>query len=253
MKLVILYGGVRKKNTYKLVETLKEELLACGPVEFSEIRAHDLPLPYCNSCYSCFFEGESDCPHAEILKPVLEEIIGSDGVIMASPVYSLQISAALKNIIDHLSFVVHRPVMANKKGVAISSTAGAGHKKATSYMKEILHLWGMDKVYSLPVRVAAHELEIGKGLQKKIKRIAGRLYDDIAGRKMYNPSLKNLFYFSIWKAVAEMGKEEGTVDYIYWRDRGWLKEDYFHPIGFPKNKIGRLVYKMTGFGMRKKG
>jgi len=89
MKLVILYGGVRKKNTYKLVETLKEELLACGPVEFSEIRAHDLPLPYCNSCYSCFFEGESDCPHAEILKPVLEEIIGSDGVIMASPVYSL--------------------------------------------------------------------------------------------------------------------------------------------------------------------
>ncbi len=252
MKICIIDGSARKKNTRKVIEAFKNELSALVSVDFFEINVHDLDLPFCKSCYVCFFKGEESCPHQEIIQPIYKEMISSDGVIIASPAYSLQVTAALKNLIDHFSFIIHRPGLSNKKGVVISTTAGAGHKEVAKYLSQILSFWGVDKVYAFPVRVAAEELEIKKGLQKKIKRYAGQFFRDISQRRRYNPSMKNLFYFSVMKAFYQLGKEEQTLDYRYWRDRGWFELDFFHPIGFPKNLMGRTLYSLLTWVFRKK-
>lgn len=252
MKICIIDGSARKKNTRKVIEAFKNELSALVSVEIFEINAHDLDLPFCKSCYVCFFKGEESCPHQEIIQPIYKEMISSDGVIIASPAYSLQVTAALKNLIDHFSFIIHRPGLANKKGVVISTTAGAGHKEVAKYLRQILSFWGVDRVYSFSVRVAAEELEIKKRLQKKIKRDARQFFQDISQRRRYNPSVKNLFYFSIMKAFYQLGKDNQTVDFCYWRDRGWFKLDYFHPIGFPKNLIGKIFYKLFHWTFKKR-
>jgi len=252
VKICILDGSARKKNTHKVIEAFKKELSTYGSVEFFEVNVHDLELPFCKSCYTCFLNGEEKCPHQGIIQPIYKEMISSDGAIIASPVYSFQITAALKNLIDQFSFIIHRPGLANKKGVVISTTAGAGHKEVAKYLRQILNFWGVDRVYSFSVRVAAEELEIKKRLQKKIKKEAKQFHDDIAKRRRYNPSMKSLFYFSVLKGFYELGDEDQTVDYCYWRDRGWFKLDYFHPIGFPKNLIGRIVYKLFHWIFKKR-
>jgi len=251
VKICILNGSVRKKNTKKVIDAFKKELSTYGSVEFFEVNAHELELSYCKSCYNCFLKGEETCPHKDVIKGIFAEMISSDGIIIASPAYSLQVPAALKNLIDHLSFVIHRPGLANKKGIVISTTAGAGHKEVAKYLKQILNFWGVDKVYSFPIRVAAEELEIKKPLEKKLKRGARGFFDDIFKKKKYNPSLKNLFYFSVMKAFYQMGKEEQTVDYLYWKERGWFDLDFFHPIGFPKNLIGRSLFRLLTWTLKK--
>jgi len=252
VKICIIDGSARKGNTRKVIEAFKNELLALTPVEFFEVNVYDLDLPFCKSCYLCFFKGEGSCPNQEVIQPVYKEMISSDGVIIASPAYSLQVTAALKNLIDHFSFIIHRPGLANKKGVVISTTAGAGHKEVAKYLSQLLNFWGVDKVYSFPVRVAAEELEIKKRLQKKIKRKASQFFLDISQRRRYNPSIKQLLYFSIMKAFYQLGEKEQTVDYCYWKDRGWFDLDFFHPIGFPKNLIGRINYKFFQWMFKKR-
>ncbi len=250
MKILVLFGGARRVNTYKVLQTVKDAMQLEKPVEFKEIWLDNMELPFCCSCYSCFFHGEEKCPHVSAVKPVFQEMIQSDALIMATPVYSMQLSAVLKNFMDHLSYVIHRPAFPSKKALVITTTAGGGHVGTANYLKSILHLWGFDRVYTIPVRVAAMELTINKKLKKKICKISQAFFEDIVQGRLYPPSMKYLFYFSIWKAMNGQGEKDQTPDYIYWQERGWLAKDYFHPISLPRRIMGRSMWKFFTYFLR---
>ena len=53
MKICILYGSPRKKNTYAAVQQIKERLRLHEEVEFVEYILQKEPHDFCCGCYTC--------------------------------------------------------------------------------------------------------------------------------------------------------------------------------------------------------
>lgn len=245
MKVLIIYGSERKGVTYNAVKILKDTMLAEGDVSFQELwLPRDLPK-FCLGCFNCFLKGEDKCPHFQYVGPIVETIEAADGIVMASPVYGLNASAAMKNLIDHLCYmwVVHRPnkTMFSKVGFAISTTAGAGTKHANKTMLRALNYMGVKRVFSHGAALQAtalHEIKDEKRikLEKDMRKKAKRFRQEILKR---HASGNRLFTMALFYAMRGMiGKyDDGNRDKEYWRSNGWLEKE--RPFVKLKKKIRR--------------
>ena len=65
----------------------------------------------CVGCCNCFTKGELQCPHAEMVQPVVRAIEEADLVILDSPCYVLGMTGQLKTFLDHMGYrwLAHRP------------------------------------------------------------------------------------------------------------------------------------------------
>jgi multimeric flavodoxin WrbA len=246
LKILVLLGSARKGNTYKLFKLVQEKMQSYGAVEFEEIFLNDLKLDFCCSCHSCFLNGEKTCPHNDIIAKLEEKLLQADAFIMTSPIYSLHLSAVVKNVLDHLAYVFHRPRFYDKKALIITSTVGAAEKDVIKFLKTVFKFWGVNRTYGLGVKLFALEIKITKSLGKKVEQVSRKFYDDIQSQRLHTPSLKDLFKFNMWKVVNSLGEKEATFDYQYWKNKGWLEADYFAkvPLNPFKKSFGRLIYRM---------
>ncbi|QNO14193.1 NAD(P)H-dependent oxidoreductase [Alkalicella caledoniensis] len=230
MKVAIIYGNCRKGSTYNCVKIVKETLSKQGDFEFQEIWLQkDLP-DHCLGCFNCILKGEEYCPHVEKVAPIVDTLVKVDGIILASPVYGLDVSGAMKTFIDHLCFMwmPHRPKeeMFSKIGLVISTAAGTGTKRANKSMNLALDYMGVKRTYSFGANVAASKWE---DINHK-KRV--RMERDLAslGKKYHTSLVKRvnmkdrLFTKGVFIMMKKMiaGYEDGNVDKEYWKSKGWL-------------------------------
>ena len=95
--------------TYRATRAFLDALQSVGDVE-SEIvflSEHDIGL--CRGCKARFIRGEEYCPFHDDRDSLIEKMSTSDAVVLASPVYSFQVSAHMKAFLDRLGFAFHRP------------------------------------------------------------------------------------------------------------------------------------------------
>lgn len=221
MKVAVIMGSRREGNTYKVVKALEETLSAqMGTVTpaFAYFWPEDYLTPHCISCYQCFMRGEHRCPHQETIQPVVRAMDEADIIVLATPIFSLQVTADLKNFIDHVSYMFHRSRYAGKKGVAIATTAGGGHKDVSAYLAKILGSWGSDKVYEIPVQCLSLDYEIKPKISQRIERVAGQLAADYREKKVYPGKLSDAFMFKIWHSISLSNEDTKNADRIFWEE-----------------------------------
>ena len=217
MKYLIINGSPRKKNTWKIVNQARSNLDG----EFEEIQLMKEKIPMCNGCFKCILEGEDLCPHFDKVNPIIEKIKACDGMIIASPVYAMNVSALLKNFFDHTAYLYHRPEFFSKKALIVVSTAGAGQKKVAKYIDETLRHWGVNKSYKIAIACGGKdELET-----EKIDSVALKFKKDIASKKLHSPKFMDILYFNLWKALA-FSKDPIKADKEYWFKTGLVNYDY---------------------------
>ena len=117
MKYLVINGSPRKKNTYSVITQAKTNLEG----EFEEIHLLKENIPLCVGCYKCINESERKCPHFGKVGPIIEKIMECDGLIIGSPVYAMNVSALLKNFLDHTAYLYHRPEFFTKKAFLYSN------------------------------------------------------------------------------------------------------------------------------------
>ena len=92
MKICILYGSPRKKNTYAAVQVIKEQLNRLGKVDYNEYFLQTESHDFCCGCYTCIEGHEEKCPHAAHVQPVIQAMRDADGLIFATPVYVMDMA-----------------------------------------------------------------------------------------------------------------------------------------------------------------
>jgi multimeric flavodoxin WrbA len=80
-----------------------------GDIEYDIVRLSDYRLEACRGCRLCFEEGEEHCPLNDDRDVLIEKMMASDGVVLASPNHSFQVSAIMNTFLDRLWFAFHRP------------------------------------------------------------------------------------------------------------------------------------------------
>ena len=252
--VVLGSGRGQDSTTARVVDDLvaRVDRLAGGRASVETVVAPDLDLgARCPACLSCMTRGEQSCPNYEVAAPARAVLDGADLVVFATPVHSFQVSAAMKRLIDHFAYLIHRPAYVGRPAVLLSTAAGGGHDAALDYLRSAVRRWGFHTVAQLGVN--------GPGLQRPAYRAkVDAALDEIAATALAapaagepRPSTADLIGFRVARILVDHGREEGPVDAAYWDERGWFDAEWWTDRRPPyvANKIAGLVEKRIRKGI----
>lgn len=232
-KIVVIYSNVRKESTFNCVKIFKDELQKENNINFTEfILPRDMPH-ICLGCFRCFELGAEKCPHQSSIEPIVHAILRADGIILSSPVYSLDASCAIKTLFDHMCYlwITHRPQeeMFNKMVMVISTTAGAGIKTSIKTLKKSPSYWGVKRIFSYGIRLRANRWNNVSDKNKnkiatKLKKKAKQFSKAMMHRDELKPRMLVRFLFpTMGKMIG--GYEADSLlhkDIEYWQEKGWF-------------------------------
>lgn len=235
MKYLIINGSPRKKNTWSIVKQVKTNLEG----EFEEIHLIKEKIPLCNGCFKCILKGEDKCPHYDKINPIIEKLRNTDGLIITSPVYAMNVTALLKNFFDHTAYLYHRPEFFDKKALVIVTTAGAGQKKVANYMDETLRHWGFNKVYKLTYACGGKDYLDTKEIDKTSQKFS----KDLESEKLHSPKFIDIIFYNLWRTMA-LSKEPIESDKEYWQNTGLINYNFAPAVnlGIIKNIFAKILF-----------
>ncbi|HOO27846.1 MAG TPA: NAD(P)H-dependent oxidoreductase [Lachnospiraceae bacterium] len=221
MKYLILNGSPHRGNTWKLTEYVKsciEE--ADHSSEFTEIHLRELSLPFCTGCSHCFRNGEEHCPHAGQMQQVLQEFDKADGIIVSTATFNMRETGLLKNLFDHMCYLLHRPRYFTKKALVITTVGGMGKAGTLKSVSGMLQGIGCNRCYRIGENsVSWNSYEPLERTKKKVCRITNRFTKDVLSGRMHFPKMIELIPYNLFRGMNRdygQEKEYATEDGIYW-------------------------------------
>ena len=101
MKILVLNGSPKreKSDTMHITRTFLEGMQEAAPQEVQIIHTVDKHIEYCSGCFACMHNG-GICVHDDDMRAILQEILGSDLLLLSFPLYCYGMPASLKALID---------------------------------------------------------------------------------------------------------------------------------------------------------
>jgi len=241
MKLLVIHGSIRKGKTYALTKEIMECLSSKPDMEFIEISVGDLKLPFCTSCHICFKRGESYCPNYAAFADVNNALLDCDGVILSGTTYMWALNAAMKNLLDHLSFKFHRPMLFGKHGMVVTTSAGAGEKGVAKYLKIVLGQWGINGAVVVTRNTKEEQLLSHGKLTAKIQRASERFYQQITSKRFIPPSLRSIAVHNAFRSASLSASAEYERDTEFWQQDSYRNRAYPVKAGL-KYVVGAVMF-----------
>lgn len=101
MRVSVFMGSPRLKgNTAELCKPFIDELKING-AEVSYIALHGRKIAPCKACYACQqVSGEYGCVQRDDMQAIVDEIIKSDVIVLATPIYTWYCTPEMKAMLD---------------------------------------------------------------------------------------------------------------------------------------------------------
>ncbi len=249
MKILAIIGSPRKKgNSYQATKEVENQMKKWGDVEFEYLFLQDADLKMCMGCFNCISSGENFCPLKDDRVKIEKKMSESHGIIFVSPCYCQNVSGLMKNFIDRMAYIFHRPRFFQQRGMVLSSTAGSGLNETLDYL-ENLHIWGFGKMIKLGVIYPPWPAS--EGLKKKnrgkIKDASLKFFKNLKKGGLSKPTFTEYVHFRFMKFMSEM-KEYMPADHEFYKKM----DEYFYPtkINLLKKYFVSLMMKIVLFFMK---
>jgi multimeric flavodoxin WrbA len=240
-KVTAVIGSPHKQATYQAVQEFEKDLKSAGEIDFEYVFLTDYQLGNCKGCKLCFDKGEEYCPLHDDRDLLLEKLNHSDGVILATPNYAFQVTALMKNFLDRLSFVLHRPCFFGKTFTAVVTQGIFGGAAIVKYLEFVGRGLGFQVtkgcyLTALEPRTAVEQ----KRISHKIQKAAARFYKELMRPTPSSPSFFKLMIFRMARTSIMENLDQQYRDYRYYQEKGWFKSDYYDHarLGFMKRQAG---------------
>ncbi len=135
MKVLAINGSARKNgNTHILINRIFEKLSTLG-IETEAVQLADNMIQPCKACFSC--GGKENCIcQKDHFAEIFDKMKQADGIILASPVYSANISANMQAFLERAAVVcdMNGSLMKHKIGVSVAAARRGGALNAIDAM-----------------------------------------------------------------------------------------------------------------------
>ena len=214
------HGGIG--NTSQMIEMLRPTLEAEG-LALEVITLHDKEIDYCTGCAVCLEKGKCWIPddHRGLVKKLLD----ADGIILASPVYFLHVTAQMKTFIDRSLGWGHKPRDTYKPGLAISVAAAFQEVEVADYLAGLLHVYGAFSVGTLTAMATGPGGFLGKeAVQARAQDLARDLARAVKEKRRYPATSQELFFYLHMGWLVKANKD-GVMkdDYRHWEEKGFYQ------------------------------
>jgi multimeric flavodoxin WrbA len=258
VKVVAVQGSPHKGNTYERVERFREAMAALGDVEFEHVPLCDVEIAPCRGCFMCFIRGRDACPLDDDKAEIERKLAEADGVVFASPVYSMSVSYLLKGFVDRCAYTFHRPRYFDKYAVGLAVAGGIGLKEALDYIEMFSGSWGFQYVGGLRYADPPRGTNLPRFMPEKdrTEEVARRLHHLMRTKPPRRLSRNDHLFFHAMRTVYSRMEEYSPADYAYWKGKGWLEPGvrYFTEdarAGLLKSLYPRFVAWMMGRALDK--
>jgi multimeric flavodoxin WrbA len=239
MKSVTAFVGSARKHgvTHRATRRFLDDLQSFGDVRSELVFLSDHDVGLCRGCKACFIRGEESCPLHDDRDLLIEKMARSDGVVLASPVYSFQVSAHMKAFLDRLGFAFHRPRFHGKAYTSIVVEGLYGGRDVVKYLGFVGGGLGFNVVKGSRIVCrknpdTAHEPMLEAERRKMddaLARQARRFHEQLMAPPFPEPTMLQLFGFRMARTSMRLELAEDRRDYAHYRDRGWFDSDYYYP------------------------
>jgi len=156
LKKIFVYVGSRNENsrifdlTNQIISRFKN--LCSKEIElqidiYSPLNTQLNPSTGCRQCFNlgqCPSELKDEPDDGELIKRKMKE---ADYIILASPVYSHNVSSDMKVLVDRLSYWAHLYTLVKKAGIVISTAESNGATFVTDYLEKTLSFMGASVIH----------------------------------------------------------------------------------------------------------
>lgn len=133
----------QNSNTRALVDDFVEEIALAGlPVEHRAISLGKMEVKPCIGCWSCTRNMPCPLSSEDALDEIKAAMIDCDMLIMASPVYTNQITAQTKALFDRLFTWCHIFPLLGKYSLSACTTGNEGIKPVRDFLQKMLATYG---------------------------------------------------------------------------------------------------------------
>jgi multimeric flavodoxin WrbA len=248
MKVLVLMGSPRKGNRFRACEEFREHLQKICPTEFEYAWLKDAHIDPCKGCMVCFSRGEEKCPsHDDDVHCIVQKMLAADGVIFASPVYSINVSGLMKNFIDRISYIGHRPRFFGKPAFFLVTAGIIGTDETLEYLKIITWAWGFEcaGTAGLISQFGPVPRERAETNKKQLRDGAERFSLALLRTGPESPGLKRVLHFYGMRPTFTELEKISPADFRYWKDHGWLSPDVQYFMDVPLNPLYLAIGKMV--------
>jgi multimeric flavodoxin WrbA len=141
MKVVAFNGSPRKDgNTSILINYVFRELEKEG-IETELVQLSGKDIHGCIACYRCFENKDQQCAvKNDALNEYIEKMMGTDGIILGSPTYFVDVTPEMKALIDRSGFVsrANGGLYRNKVGAVVVAFRRSGAMHTVDSMNHFL-------------------------------------------------------------------------------------------------------------------
>jgi multimeric flavodoxin WrbA len=245
MKFVSAFVGSARKHgvTYRATRQFLDDLHSFGDVRSELVFLSDYDIGLCRGCKACFIQGEECCPLRDDRDLLIDKMSRSDGVVLASPVYSFQVSARVKAFLDRLGFALHRPRFQGKAYTSIVVEGLYGGRDVVRYLDFVGGGLGFNVVEGSRILCRKNPDTADEPMLQEERRRMGdalarqsrRFHEQLTSPPFPEPTMLQLFAFRNARTSIELELAEDRRDHAYYRDHGWFDSDYYYP-----TKLGPL-------------
>jgi multimeric flavodoxin WrbA len=223
VKILGLNASPRGKDsrTLQLVRWVLEGAEAEGAAT-DLVDIYDLDIGYCTACGTCYARGE--CTLDDDFPELFERMMDADGLVLGSPNYIDQVTAAMKAVFDRSADAIHCQMFSGKYGCAVCTAGGSGQEEVVKYMNHVLSTLGATAVGGIGIAVGRDPSALQR-TEPEARALGKKLAESIRGEHSYPEQddlhLRRREYFcQLVKANRELWKHE----YEWHVQMGWIKE-----------------------------
>jgi multimeric flavodoxin WrbA len=247
-KVTAFIGSAHRKNTHKAVVLFLNDLQQLGEVNCEIVTLSDYSLKPCRGCEACIWKGEQFCQLKDDRDQLMDKIAASDGIVLASPVYSGHVSSLMKTFIDHFAFVCHRPRYFGKVCTSIVTYSIARGSTIVEYLDVFAMTLGFNviKGTSLQSDVLNSESIPPKAAKDRARQVR-QFYAGLMSPTLQPPKLMMVMIFQMWRKTIRQKFGPSSPDYKYYLEKGWFDSDYYYPtrLGLFKKAAGMLFERFA--------
>lgn len=252
-KVTAFIGSARKQATYNAVRELERDLKSYTAIDFEYVFLKDYRLDYCRGCKLCFDKGEEFCPIRDDRDLLIDKINHSDGVVFATPNYSFHVSASMKNLLDRLAFIFHRPRFFGKAFTAIVTQGIYGGGSIVKYLDNMGENFGFKVAKGCVLKTLEPMTKIVREKNaKKIKKVSERFFRKLMRPAIPSPSFFRLMMFRVSRTGIKTMLDDKYRDYRHYKENGWFESDYYCDVSLgPFKKLAGRIFDFIGRRMFK--
>lgn len=167
MKIIVINSSPRKNgNTAKLCDAFCKGVVATGKKpDITIVLLNELNFKGCQSCFACKLRGSKQygrCSLNDELTPVLTAVSEADCIVVASPIYLMDVSSSAKAFLERLCFSLgsyeagYRSLATKKVNVVTIYTMNTTKEFAPVKAMDNVDMF-LGHIFSLPQRLCSYD------------------------------------------------------------------------------------------------